>query len=51
MIALIDGRIFRSAEDVLRPLYYGTDWCSVYLLEDRVNKSVKGGVLRNTYIT
>ena len=44
----MDGRMISSAEDVQRTLYQDPDWCRGYLLEDRVNKSVKGGVLRNT---
>ena len=40
MIALMDGRIFSSAEEVKDTI--------LSLLEDHVNKSVKGGVLRDT---
>ncbi len=40
----MDGRIFSSDEDVQRPIYYDTDWCHGYLVEDRVNR----GVVRDT---
>jgi hypothetical protein len=46
----MDERIFSITEEVQRPLYSDTDWCRHcrgYLLTDRVNKSVKGGVLRD----
>jgi len=38
----MDGRIFSSAEEVKGTI--------LSLLEDHVNKSVKGGVLRDTWI-
>ncbi len=49
MIALMDGSIHSSAEDVQTPLYFysGTDWCRGYLFEDNVNikhVSKEGGV-------
>lgn len=46
MIALMDGRMISSAEDVQGTLYRGPDWCRGYLLRRPRQQVSKGGSVK-----
>ena len=46
MIALMDGRMISSAEDVQGTLYKGPDWCRGYLLRKPRQQVSKGGSVK-----